>query len=212
MVKKENNENKSRTRLYRIWSGMKQRCNNPNNTRYKYYGQRGITVCNEWLNSFDNFERWALDNRYDNYLTLDRREVNGNYSPGNCRWSTTIVQGNNKTNSVFVEGFGEKKTMSEWSKDSRCQNVGREGLSFRLNLGLSLEEAISTIPQKGQSFNGRKNNVLLTAFSETKSLSEWSKDPRCKVKYCTLDYRFHNCKNMTPEDMMELPTQRGGGR
>lgn len=79
---------KTGSRLYRIYSGMKLRCFNPNNDRWKNYGGRGITVCDEWLDKehgYDNFKQWALNNGYDKSLSLDRIDVNGNYTPDNCR-------------------------------------------------------------------------------------------------------------------------------
>lgn len=92
-----NTENQRRTRLYRIWTNMKQRCYNKNSISYKYYGKRGIKVCKQWKNDYVPFKTWALIHGYKDNLTIDRKENNGNYGPLNCKWSTIIEQNRNQT-------------------------------------------------------------------------------------------------------------------
>lgn len=84
------------TRLHRIWKAMKTRCNNPNTSYFKYYGGKGISVCEEWEKSFESFQEWALSHGYGNDLTIDRINGDGNYEPTNCRWVTMTVQNRNK--------------------------------------------------------------------------------------------------------------------
>ena len=74
-------------RIYSIWTAMKYRCSNPNNTAYKWYGGKGITVCKEWLD-YKIFHDWAINNGYADNLTIDRKTSKGNYCPGNCQWIT----------------------------------------------------------------------------------------------------------------------------
>jgi len=120
----------SKTRLYRIWSHMKNRCNSPNSDNYKRYGYRGIKVCDEWNNSFKSFKTWALANGYDDNLTLDRKDNNGNYEPDNCRWITLIEQQKNRSNSTIFNG--KVTTLTELSQ---LTGIPRTTLSKRLRKG-----------------------------------------------------------------------------
>ena len=89
-LKKEN------PRLYRIWHSMKSRCYYSKNKCFNSYGGRGISVCDSWKLSFNEFAMWALANGYSDTLTIDRIDVNGNYCPQNCRWITNLEQQHNK--------------------------------------------------------------------------------------------------------------------
>lgn len=101
------------TRLYAIWLGMKQRCYNKNASKYKNYGGRGVTVCDEWVNDFENFYLWSINNGYEKRLTIDRISVNGNYCPENCRWATFEIQNYNKRTTLKVNVNGIDKTLKE---------------------------------------------------------------------------------------------------
>lgn len=90
------------TRLYHIWASMKQRCNNKNCSAFVLYGKRNIKVCDEWEKDFMNFYNWAMANGYREDLTIDRIDVNGNYEPNNCRWTTMLEQNNNKRNVIKI--------------------------------------------------------------------------------------------------------------
>lgn len=117
------------TRLHRIWSNMRARCNNPNRREYKYYGQKGIEICNEW-NDFTTFYEWAINNGYKEGLTLDRIDVNGNYEPLNCRWTTAKEQGNNRSNNHLITYNGETKTVTQWAEE---RNINHDTLYSRIN-------------------------------------------------------------------------------
>ena len=131
--------NMSNSRLYTIWSLMKQRCHNKKRVEYKDYGGRGIKVCDEWLNS-TTFIDWALNNGYSDELTLDRIDNNGNYCPSNCRWVDKKTQMRNRRNNHCVTYKGQTKTLTEWAEEN---GLTYAQLLKRLKLGWSFEETIS---------------------------------------------------------------------
>lgn len=101
-------------RLYNIWCGMIQRCENPKRDSYERYGARGIKVCSEW-HEFEVFVDWAKANGYDDSLTIDRINSNGNYEPANCRWATVDEQANNKTSNIVLTVGGISGTAKRWA-------------------------------------------------------------------------------------------------
>lgn len=133
--------NKSHTRLYGIWTGMKARCYNPHVKIYKHYGGRGITICHEWRD-FNAFYNWAMSNGYADDLSIDRIDVNGDYSPDNCRWVDKITQMNNTTANKYYDFNGEKMTLPQIE---RVLGYSSGILTQRINkLGMSFDEAIKT--------------------------------------------------------------------
>ena len=98
------------------YKGMMSRCHNKNSWNYKWYGGKGITVCDEWRNDFLNFRDWALENGYSKELTLDRIDGGKDYCPENCRWTTWERQQNNKSNNHIVIINGEQYSMADASK------------------------------------------------------------------------------------------------
>lgn len=108
---------KSNTRLYNIWNAMKRRCYYKKDSCYDIYGGRGIEVCDEWKNDFMNFYNWAMENGYNDTLSIDRVDVDGNYEPNNCRWSDAKTQANNKRNNRYIEYNGRVQTLAQWSEE-----------------------------------------------------------------------------------------------
>ena len=102
------------TRIYNTYCNMKKRCYFSGSINFKDYGGRGITICNEWLEDFMNFYNWAMANGYDDSLTIDRIDVNGNYEPSNCRWVTAPQQRRNKRTNHYITINGVKKPLYEW--------------------------------------------------------------------------------------------------
>lgn len=103
-------------KLYSVWSNMRNRCNNPNCKDYIYYGAKGVKVCDDW-NNYGAFREWSYANGYieDTGLSIDRKDVNGMYSPENCRWATKIEQMNNMSSNHLITYNGETHTIAEWS-------------------------------------------------------------------------------------------------
>ena len=147
--------NASNTRLYHIWSCMKDRCYNPKNKKYKDYGGRGIAICDEWINDFEAFANWAYDNGYIENVprgecTIDRIDVNSNYCQQNCRWVNQKVQSNNKRNNHYITYNGETHTVTEWNN---ILGYKKGVLSRRIFSGWSIEDAF-TKPVKSNSKKG----------------------------------------------------------
>ena len=106
------------TRLYRIYYNMKSRCYNESVPCYQYYGGKGVSVCKEWLDSFDSFRTWALSNGYSEQLTLDRIDVHGDYSPSNCRWIPMEAQAKNKSRTISVVIDGREIQLHQLSDET----------------------------------------------------------------------------------------------
>lgn len=152
-------------RLHRIYQDMKTRCYNPNYDKTKWYYDKGITICDEWLNSFEVFRNWALRSGYKDDLTIDRIDANDNYRPGNCRWVTRKEQANNRTSNRLIEFNGQVKTMQGWA-DSL--GIDSRTLWARLR-NWPLERALT---EKTHSEFGRKE---VTWNGETHSVWEWGR-------------------------------------
>ena len=130
----------SKSKLSKVWSGMKWRCYDPNSPVYQHYGGRGITVCDEWRTSFENFQNWAMKNGYREGLSIDRIDNDGPYGPENCRWVGHEVQMNNTRRNHFIEYGGEVHTVSEWA---HILGVSVGCLFSRLRRGWSDERTLS---------------------------------------------------------------------
>ena len=108
-----------KSRLYKIYGAMKQRCYNPNYDKYDYYGGKGIVICDEWLSDYVTFKEWALSNGYKDSLSIDRIDGDGNYDPSNCRWASNQIQHRNTTklmgtNTSGYRGVSFHKRTNKW--------------------------------------------------------------------------------------------------
>lgn len=109
--------NLSKTKIYKEYYHIKNRCYNKNSNNYKYYGSRGIRICDEWLSDFMNFYNWAMANGYNDKLTIDRIDVNGNYEPNNCRWIPQDEQKRNTRRNILYKG----KCVAEWLRELKVE-------------------------------------------------------------------------------------------
>jgi hypothetical protein len=132
--------NMTGTKLYHVWASMRDRCNNPNDAKYEYYGGKGITVNSNWDADFQSFYNWAIINGYKEGLTIDRRDVNGNYEPDNCRWITQQEQSNNTTRNRNITYNEKTQNITQWSKEL---GINRNTLNARLNNGWDIERAFN---------------------------------------------------------------------
>ena len=130
-------------RIYNIYEKMKSRCMNPDCGEYKYYGERGISVSSEWLgkDGFNNFYNWAMENGYSDKLSIDRINVDGNYEPLNCRWTTSKVQANNTRRNHLLTYNNETHTIAEWAE---IMNMPYDRLHMRIKHGWDIEKALLT--------------------------------------------------------------------
>lgn len=129
----------TKTRLFKIWQSMHERCESKSHIHYKNYGGRGISVCDEWKD-FITFREWALNNGYSDILSIDRIDVNGNYNPLNCRWVTMKEQHNNKRTNHKIEYNGEVHTIAQWSE---ITGIGKTTIKERINVGWSAEDVLT---------------------------------------------------------------------
>lgn len=169
----------SHDRLKEILYGMKKRCYNPNSSSYSNYGGRGIEICDEWLNDTNSFVTWALGNGYNENLTIERIDNNGNYEPSNCKWITRVEQANNKRNNVHVQIDGQEVNLSELAKA-----LGLAGATIytRYYSGLRGIELIRLSDKR------KKQESLVDISGEIYNLRELSEVSG--IKYSTIKGRY----------------------
>ena len=198
-VQRENNKKRmtthgdSKSKLYNVWAGMKRRCYNKNQKSYKDYGEKGIIVCSEWIDSYENFKIWVINNGYKEGLEIDRINVFGNYEPDNCRWITKRQNANNKRNNTIVEINGVSHTISEWADIS---GISSGMIASRLNRGWNKESLLDDVFSHG---DGKFSDVhLLDIRGEMLTLHQIS--DKYNIKYGTLISRFN--KGLRGEDLI----------
>lgn len=144
-VHKQVNHGMSKRREYRAWHNMRSRCTNPNTPLFEAYGGRGISVCERWLRSFEDFFS-DVGPRPSSRHSLDRVDVNGNYEPGNVRWALPETQGRNKRENHIVTVKGRRMTLADAVEISP---VPYNTVLYRLKRGWKIEDAVSLPAKKG---------------------------------------------------------------
>ena len=132
---------------YNTWREMKKRCNNHKCKAYPNYGGRGIEVCDEWMGNFKAFYDWSMSHGWEQGLSIDRIDNDGNYEPCNCRWVSRRVQNNNKRSNHVLEYNGQSMTIRQWA-DALSMNY--KTLMWRIQNGWSIERALTESIKKGQ--------------------------------------------------------------
>lgn len=125
------------TRLNKIFEHMKDRCYNRKHDHYNYYGGRGICVCEEWRNNYQAFKAWALSHGYNDTLTLERIDVNGNYSPENCKWISLKSQYDNQRKSISI--MGRSRSLRSWCK---LLGINYGVARYRVKIGYRIEDVL----------------------------------------------------------------------
>lgn len=181
---------KTAKRLHEIWDSMHKRCYNQNNQSYHNYGERGITICDEWSRyktpsrmALAAFKQWAISNGYGDSLQIDRIDNDNGYSPANCRWITSKEQARNRRSNVVLEAFGECKILLDWVNDDRCK-VTYATLRNRIKMGWSGERVLTT-PSVWRVAKPKVRKQVYksaTMYGETKLVTHWANDSRRKVK------------------------------
>lgn len=138
---REYKHGQARTKLYRVWASMKNRCNNPNDYNYKFYGGKGVTYCPKW-EDYMPFYKWAMENGYREGLTIDRIDNDGNYEPNNCRWVSQGEQLLNTSRTKLYTFNGKTQHLKFWAEELGIKEMT---LFSRINtLGWSVEKAFTT--------------------------------------------------------------------
>lgn len=143
----------SGTKLYEVWKAMKQRTQSPQSQAFEDYGGRGIDICEEWATDFEAFYNWAMENGYQEGLSIDRKDNERGYYPDNCRWTTRKKQNRNTRKNRYITYKGYTHTISEWEE---MLLLGKNVLRMRLEKGWSIEKAIETPPIKYRKYRKKK--------------------------------------------------------
>lgn len=189
-------ENGNRTRLYRIYTSMINRCNNKSSNDYSNYGEKEIFVSKDF-DSFDGFYEWSISNGYKDNLSIDRIDVSKEYSIDNCRWATSKEQSLNKTNTLYVYLNSEKHTLYELCEKYR---IDYSKAWQRYNRGWSIEEILEIVPRKktGKTYSYMDNEFTIVELSKILNISRDIIRYRLQKNNKTIDDFFNEFPDLIP--------------
>lgn len=186
------------TRLYGIYQNIKDRCYNTNNHSYHLYGGRGIKMCDEWLNNPQTFFDWSYQNGYvegksRKEQSIDRKDVNGNYEPSNCRWVNQTVQNYNKQDTIRVLVNGEEKTLLDLHTEYSVPLTTLRSRYQRFKKGLcTIDELI-----QAEKIINKPQQIIIEVNGEKHNLTEWEKITGVSRK--TIAHRYNRGKRTYDE-------------
>ena len=173
----------SKDKFYQVWNGIKQRCYNVNNKNYHNYGKRGIRVCDEWLDNFQAFYEWSMNNGYRDGLQIDRIDNNKGYSPSNCRWVDRYVNNNNRRNNILFTYNNKTQSLRAWCREL---NISYKTCMTRYYRGHTIEECLYlTDLSDHRKVNVKYNAILYNYDDDVYSISALSRKlniPRWKLQ------------------------------
>lgn len=163
---------------FKVWSAMKQRCDNPKSDVYENYGGRGIKYCSRWK----DFESFLADmgQRPSKNYTLERKDNNGGYEPGNCVWATRKEQARNFRKNVLLEFNGQKKCISEWAE---IYGLRHDTIASRLEKGMSVECAIITPVKKPRTIKYEGKEITIAELERRLCFTSGTISHRLKAGY-----------------------------
>jgi len=158
--------------LYTTWMNMKNRCYQKSHRSYIDYGGKGLTVCAAWKEDFNTFYNWAVENGWQQGLTIDRIKNSMGYSPDNCRWATQAEQNRNTKRNIWLTAFGETRCLVDWLNDKRCV-VARTAVMQRIFILKWEAEKALTTPSMNYNRSERLNAIKTEYNGVVKNLLDW---------------------------------------
>lgn len=168
----------SNSRIFGIWAGMIARCYSPGDYHYKWYGARGIDICDEWRDCFQNFYDWSIKNGYDESKSIDRIDNNKGYCPNNCRWASYKEQMRNTSRNHMICYDNQERCLTEWAE---IAGIPESTFRSRMKRGWSMERIMNTPLTRYST-----GTILVTYGEKTMTIHEWSKltgIPTKAIKY-----------------------------